>query len=217
MTRSALLVPVGSGLFTLAWLVLGAVSPGYTLFGHTIAPYSWVSQPISGLGLGVTGPWMNTAFVVSGVLVAVGVLSGARSWHGRLGRAACVLLALLGVGMVVCGLFTLESIMLHLLGFVIAVPLPALGLVLAGVHLRGSSTRLSAVGIVGGLVTLVLFVVFQATFDASGAGGNEGVSGLVQRALVLTVMAAVSVLVVAVSRPPAAAAGATTADRLSVG
>ena len=39
----------GPALFTLAWFVLGFLSPGYTLFGARIAPYSPVSQPISGL------------------------------------------------------------------------------------------------------------------------------------------------------------------------
>ena len=43
---------VGPVLFTLAWVVLGFLSPGYTAWGIRIAPYSPISQPISGLGLG---------------------------------------------------------------------------------------------------------------------------------------------------------------------
>jgi hypothetical protein len=39
--------------------VLGFLSPGYTLFGTLIAPYSPISQPISGLGLGPTGAFMT--------------------------------------------------------------------------------------------------------------------------------------------------------------
>jgi hypothetical protein len=38
---------VGPVLFTLAWLILGFLSPGYTLWGTLIAPYSPVHQPIS--------------------------------------------------------------------------------------------------------------------------------------------------------------------------
>ena len=53
-------------LFTLAWAVLGALSPGYRLFDLVIDPYSPIAQPISGLGLGVTGPYMNAAFIVGG-------------------------------------------------------------------------------------------------------------------------------------------------------
>ena len=37
----------GPALFTLAWFVLGFLSPGFTLFGTRIAPYSAISQPIS--------------------------------------------------------------------------------------------------------------------------------------------------------------------------
>jgi hypothetical protein len=47
---------VGPVLFTLSWFVLGFLSPGYTLWGTRIAPYSPMSQPVSGLGLGSTSP-----------------------------------------------------------------------------------------------------------------------------------------------------------------
>jgi hypothetical protein len=72
--RLALGAVAGPALFTLAWLVLGFLSPGYTLFGTLIAPYSPISQPISGLGLGPTGAFMNTAFVLSGLLLLAGVV-----------------------------------------------------------------------------------------------------------------------------------------------
>ena len=201
-SRLALLVPAGAILFTLAWLILGAVSPGYELFGHVISPYSWISQPVSGLGLGVTGPWMNAAFIVGGVLVLAGTLATARGWTRRGGLAVTgfALMTLTGVGMIVCGVFTLESMMLHLLGFLLAVPLPAVGFILAGAALRRTDRRLAAVGIAGGATALVLFAVFMAIFDASGAGGNEGVAGLVQRLLILVALATQSALVVGVSR-----------------
>src|SRR5258707_6740703 len=63
---------VGPLLFTGAWLVLGFVSPGYTVFGVHIAPYSPITQPISGLGLGPTAMYMNAAFVLSGLILAAG-------------------------------------------------------------------------------------------------------------------------------------------------
>lgn len=200
--RMSLLAPTGAILFTVAWLVLGAVSPGYELFGHVIAPYSWISQPVSGLGLGPTGLWMNAAFVLGGLLVLIGTLATARSWkrRGRLATVAFAFIALTGAGMVVCGLFTLESMMLHLLGFVLAVPLPAVGFVLAGIALRRSSPPLAVAALAGGALTLALFVVFQLTFDATGAGGNEGAAGLVQRALILVALATQSVLAVGVAR-----------------
>lgn len=207
--RTVLLAPIGAVVYTVAWLVLGAVSPGYELFGHRIEPYSWVSQPVSGLGLGVTAPWMNTAFVACGALIAAGVLSTAGTWwtRGGAGRATVVLLALMGVGMIVCGVFTLESMMAHLAGFFLAVPLPAVGLVLAGASLRRGSPALAAVGIGGGTLSLVLFAVFMATFDATGAGGNTGISGLVQRVLILVTMTAVVVVSVGVAEGTAARRG----------
>jgi hypothetical protein len=38
---------VGPILFTLAWFMLGFLSPGFTIFGTLIAPYSPISSPIS--------------------------------------------------------------------------------------------------------------------------------------------------------------------------
>src|SRR6266511_4010970 len=64
----------GPVLFTLAWLVLGFLSPGYTIWGTRIAPYSPISQPISGLGMGATAPYMNAAFILGGLLLLAGVL-----------------------------------------------------------------------------------------------------------------------------------------------
>jgi hypothetical protein len=125
--------------------------------------------------------------------------------------------------MVVCGVFTLESMMLHLVGFLLAVPLPAVGFVLAGIALRRSVPPLAAAGFTGGALALTLFVVFQLTFDASGAGGNEGVAGLVQRGLILVALATQSVLVVGVARAellkngtpsPATAAITAPGDRI---
>jgi hypothetical protein len=65
---------VGPISYTLAWLILGFVSPGFTLFGTRISPYSPISTPISGLGLGPTAPLMNTAFVICGAFLLVGVV-----------------------------------------------------------------------------------------------------------------------------------------------
>src|SRR6266567_8537643 len=65
----------GPILFTAAWLVLGFLSPGFTIFGTQIAPYSPISAGISGLGLGPTAPFMNAAFVFSGLLLLVGVMA----------------------------------------------------------------------------------------------------------------------------------------------
>ena len=72
----------GPVLFTLAWLILGFVSPGFVLFGSLIAPYSPISHPISGLGLPPNGPYMNAAFVLSGLLLLAGVIGIYRTLSG---------------------------------------------------------------------------------------------------------------------------------------
>src|SRR5579864_5432015 len=106
---------LGPLVFTLAWLVLGAVSPGYTIFGVRIAPYSPIAQPISGLGLGVTAPYMNTGFVLSGLAMFIGVVGISRALTSRPAArwVGTGLLALTPLGLIVAGLFNLESPMLH--------------------------------------------------------------------------------------------------------
>jgi hypothetical membrane protein len=99
----ALGAAVGPVLFTLSWFVLGFLSPGYTLWGTKIAPYSPLSQPVSELGLGPTGPLMNTAFVVGGLLLLVGVTGALQSTRqvGAVARRTCsALLALSPLGVI---------------------------------------------------------------------------------------------------------------------
>src|SRR5260370_38367410 len=94
----------GPVLFTLAWFILGFLSPGYTAWGTRIAPYSPISQPISGLGLGVTAPFMNSAFVLCGFfLLAGGVgIFGALSEIGAVSSWSCTgLLPILPLGIAV--------------------------------------------------------------------------------------------------------------------
>ncbi|HXI94774.1 MAG TPA: DUF998 domain-containing protein [Candidatus Acidoferrum sp.] len=119
-SRLALAAVAGPILFTLGWFVLGFISPGYTMWGVHIAPYSAISQPLSGLGLGPTGPFMNAVFILSGLLMIAGAVGVFRSIQG-LGRGArwtgAFLLALPGLGAVIDGVFTLEHFFLHFVGF----------------------------------------------------------------------------------------------------
>ena len=197
MARLSLLAPLGALIFTLSWLVLGFISPGYRLFDLVIAPYSPIAQPISGLGLGVTGPLMNGAFIVSGLLVLVGVLAARPLWPntGRAPTAATVALAITGFGMLLDGLFTLESVMLHLLGFLLAIGGAVVGFSIAAVSLR-SSWRIGSIMLgLAAAAAVVLFVVFMVIFDPYSAGDNSGVAGLVQRVLVTVVLGGIAFLV----------------------
>lgn len=192
VSRSPLLAlgaVIGPVLFTVAWLVLGAVSDGYTLWDHTFTDYSPVSQPISGLGIGATALYMNTAFVVTGVLLIVGVVGVMRVTG--MPRLTAALLALTGVGQAMCGIFTLAAMMPHSLGFQLALGTPVVSFLLAGRHFRRVpgwerfGTRLLA----GSPITLALLVAFFLTFQPTADGAEHGIAGLVQRIGVVEVFA----------------------------
>lgn len=183
---------IGPLLFTLAWLILGFVSPGYTLFDTEIAPYSSISQPISGLGLGLTAPYMNTAFVLCGILIMVGVVAVFQTIRELTTSARWLCTGLLGttgLGMIIVGFFDLEAVMMHLVGFMLGVGLPVISFFVTGRVLR----RLPQWHNLGNWLlrasplTLVLVVLFFATFSPELAGENAGVAGLTQRILVLEV------------------------------
>ena len=184
----------GPVLFTLAWVVLGFLSPGYTAWGTRIAPYSPISQGISGLGLGITAPFMNTAFVFSGLLIlagVVGIFQGIREM-GALARWSCtVLLALSPLGMAVDGIFTLESFLPHMVGFLLAAASPVLSFVVIGLLLRRVPgwRRLGSWLLLASPLTLVLLVLYFLTFSPTVAGTQTGVAGLTERILVVEVLA----------------------------
>ena len=87
-TRAGLLAVLGAAAFTVIWAVLGFVSDGYRMWDITVDSYSWIAQPISGLGLGSTAPVMNAAFVVCGILISVGTWSAARRSPRSCGQAS---------------------------------------------------------------------------------------------------------------------------------
>ena len=182
----------GPALFTFAWFVLGFLSPGFTLFGTLIAPYSSISQPISGLGLGPTGPFMNAAFVLGGLLLLAGVI-GIFQGIGEIGavsRSGCMaLLALSSLGMVICGAFTLESFFLHFVGFLLGVATPVLGFLVTGLVLRRIPRwrRFGMWLLLGSPLTLLLVILSLVSFDPVASGAGLGVARLTQRILVVEV------------------------------
>ncbi|MFB9273517.1 DUF998 domain-containing protein [Cohnella cellulosilytica] len=198
--RLAMLAPIGAVLFTIAWLVLGFISPGYKLFDLEISPYSAVSQPISGLGLGMTGPYMNAAFVLGGVLLMLGAAGIANCWpsvtYRGLWRTSVILLPLTGLGMVICGLFTLESVLMHLAGFLLALVIPVVSFILFGILLwkEYGARFLALLLFLAGALTLAFFIIFQIIFDPYSSGENTGMAGLVQRALAVVVLAMFTIL-----------------------
>ena len=179
----------GPILFTIGWFVLGFISPGYTMWGTRIAPYSIVSQPLSGLGLGPTGPFMNATFIVSGLLMVGGAVGIFRSIPelGPTARWICTtLLALPGLGAVMDGMFNLEHFFLHFAGFGLALT-AVVGFPVIGFFLRHvpSWRVLGTWLIAAGPLTLALTVLYFATFTPTVEGIQHGVAGLTERILVL--------------------------------
>lgn len=194
MNRLALGAVVGPVVFAATWFVLGFVSQGYSIWGTWIAPYSAITQPISGLGLGDTAPFMNTAFVLCGLLVAagsVGIFQGIGEL-GRAGRWVCTgLMALSGVGAAICGIFDLESFFPHFIGFLLAAGTPVFGFLIIGWQLRRAPRwrRLGGWLFLAGPLTLALMISYFVSFDPTAAGAGHGIAGLVQRVLILEIHA----------------------------
>jgi hypothetical protein len=183
----------GPVVLTLAWFTLGFLSPGYSLWGTRIAPYSAVSQPLSGLGLGPTGPYMNAAFILSGLLIAVGVAGVFHNIYGLSARATWLcgaLLALPGLGSVIDGVFTLESFMFHFAGFLLALT-TVVTFPIAGLFLRRVPQwhRFGTLLIAAGPLTLALAILYFLTFTPTVQGVQTGIAGLTERILVIEIQA----------------------------
>ncbi len=185
----------GPAIFTSGWLVLGFFSPGfYRVGGDRIAPYSPLSQSISGLGVGPTAPLMNMSFVLGGILTLIGLSGVAGSLHREPGdlpyRTLFVLLGLPALGAVIDGVFTLRHNVEHSLGFALALTSIA-GLPVCGSVLRRTNRwrGFGAFLIGGGPLTLALTVAFVLTFHPTTKGIEAGFGGLSERILVSEIMA----------------------------
>ncbi len=144
---------------TLVWIVLGCVRPGY----------SPISQPVSALGIGPDG-----AFMLDGLLCIVAVIAVFRGLKNELGTAACwtctALLLLSPFGLLWVGVFTMNTLALHLVGAQLAFATPILALSIAGFvlshipHWRRFGTWML---VSGGPLTLALLVGFITSVPVS--------------------------------------------------
>ncbi len=188
----ALGAAAGPVVFTLAWLVLGFVSRGYTAWGVYV-PYSPIHQGVSGLGLGETAPYMNAAFIVNGLLTLAGIAAifAGIPELGRTSRRVCIaMLALPAIGSIVDGIFTLESFWLHNLGFALVLSTAA-GFPVVGFVLRRLPAwrRLGTALIAAGPLTLLLAVAYFMSFTPTVAGATTGIAGITERLLILEIQA----------------------------
>jgi hypothetical membrane protein len=193
---AALGAVAGPALFTLAWFVLGLLSPGYTIYGTRIAPYSPISQPVSGLGMGVTAPYMNAAFVLgAGLLTMIGVIgvfATLRAHGGRVRRAVCAgLLCLSPLGLGLCGIFTIEDPLIHLACFLLFVLTPFISFPVAALFLRRVPgwRRFSTALLVAVPVTIAMLAWFFFSYDQAAITVGQGISGIPERLLLIEVQA----------------------------
>lgn len=192
-------------VFTVTWTVLGFFNDGYTLFGTVIEDYSPVHQPISGLGLGSTGLVMNTAFVLYGLTAVAGAVATSRllgAVDAALARSALITLGLHGVGAILVGFFTLESMDLHSLGF-LGVLAPIVGFIVLGRRMP-RHTFLATLGRnlirIAAPMSVVLLVAFFVSFSPEAAGEGRGIAGLTQRALIVNIQVWIGVVIAAALR-----------------
>ncbi|WP_158299556.1 DUF998 domain-containing protein [Paenibacillus antri] len=184
----------GPVLFTLAWVVLGFLSDGYTIYGERIEPYSAVTQPISGLGMGATAPYMNGAFIASGILLFAGLLGVFRRMrdYGKPSiRKACLAsFALSPIGLIVCGLYDLEQTLMHSIGFLLSTGTTVVSFVIGGFYFRDIPNwrRFGNAMLAGSPLTLLLVIFFFMSFDPIAAGQGVGIGGIASRVLALEVL-----------------------------
>jgi hypothetical protein len=120
---------------------------------------------------------------VVGVFRSIPELAAGARWSGT------ILLGLTGVGMVLEGLFTLESFMLHTAGFVLGTASLVVGFLLTVLQLRHIPhwRRFGTWLLLASL--LVLLVLSLTTFNQEAVVAGRGVAGLVQRILLVELMA----------------------------
>jgi hypothetical membrane protein len=193
---AALGAVTGPILFTLTWFVLGFLSPGYTIYGTRIAPYSPISQPVSGLGMGVTAPYMNTAFVLGAGLLTmigvVGVFATLLAYGGRVRRAVCAgLLCLSPLGLGLCGIFTIETPLVHLICFLLFVLTPFVSFPVAARFRRRVPgwRRFSTALLIAVPVTAAMLAWFFLSYDQAAITVGQGISGIPERLLLIEVQA----------------------------
>ncbi len=187
----------GPLLFTLAWIGFGVLQPPVlTPFGVDGGISGAISNPISGLGVGPFAAPFNTAFVVCGLLQAIGCIAAMRclGYGRRAGpRAVCGgLLAISPLGLAMAGVFTLASaLVLHMVAGALVFGTPVVGFLASGVLLRGTAEhrRLGTALLLASPLTLLLFIAYSMSFDQAAAGAGLGFAGATERILMFEVQA----------------------------
>ncbi len=186
----------GPVLLNLAWVVLGLMRPATkSAWGVSGGITGMITQPFSGLGLGPNGFLFNAAFVFTGLLLMAGVFGIFQTIEANsrpaARRVSAALLGLSGVGSVICGIFTIQSFLPHMFGFLLGTAIPVIGFVTTGFFLRRIPLwrQFGTWLLFGSPLTVVLLVLFFANFRFDTMAAGVGFAGLTERILVIEVQA----------------------------
>jgi hypothetical protein len=193
----ALGAAAGPLLFTLAWIVLGVLQPvTRNMYGVMGGISGAISNPISGLGVGPLAGLFNSAFVGCGLLLlagVAGVFQTTRAAGNPLARWACLLLlALSPLGLAMAGVYSLAaSILLHTAAAGLLFFTPVISFLAAGLYFRGIPAwrRFGRWLLLGSPLTLMLVVIYAASFNQAAVAAGQGLAGLTERILLLEVHA----------------------------
>jgi hypothetical membrane protein len=188
---ASLAAVVGPVLFAMSWLVIGNLRPVTKTEYGLIGGFSGaVSNPISALGVGPHAGLFNCAFVLCGLLTAVGVFGAfeaTRCTYPIASRNWCpVLLALSPIGLALAGVFTLvSSLGMHNLAALLIFVAPLVAFPVSARHFRRIAhwRRYGTFLLAGGPITLVLLVLFVSSFHLSAIVAGTGTAGLTERLL----------------------------------
>jgi hypothetical protein len=187
----------GPLLFTLAWIGLGVFQPPtLSLYGVMGGLTGAISNPISGLGVGPLATQFNVAFVVCGLLQAIGCIAAVQvlaADRRAFPRQLCAAgLAVSPICLSLAGVFTLASaLVVHIIVGTLLFLTPVVSFLATGLLLRGtpSHRRLGSALIAAAPLTLLLFIAYSVSFDQATAAAGLGIAGLTERILMLEVQA----------------------------
>jgi len=131
---------------------------------------------------------MNAAFVLSGLLVlggVIGILYSIQELSSAARWSCIVLFALSPLGMVIDGLFTLESFLPHMAGFLLGTGTPVVSFLVLGFLLRRIPDwkHFGRGLILASPLTLELVILSLLTFDQTAVMAGQGIAGLTERIL----------------------------------
>ncbi len=187
----------GPLLFLFGWIVLGVLQPvTRNMYGVMGGISGAISNPISGLGVGPQARLFNTVFVTCGLILLAGVIGVFQTFSTARQPAArwicTVLLAISPIGLAMAGIYSLaSSILLHTVAAALLFLTPVIGFLVTGFFFRGLPgwRRFGNRLLVASPLTLILLVLYAATFNQAVIAAGQGIAGLTERILTIEIHA----------------------------